>query len=96
MGSTIERGKMVLITDINTNRIIHIAKSWKKENGQYIITLNNNEEIAFGCPINIFKRVSVTEEVITEKYCYTKEEGFTLNKDYVEPEVTEVTESEGK
>ena len=35
--------------------------------------------------VNVYENVTISEEVVPEKYCYTPEKGFYLNPNYVEP-----------
>ena len=47
------------------------------------------ENIAFSPEsVNIYQDVKVATEVVPNKYCYTPEQGFYLNPDYVEPDQT--------
>lgn len=83
----------------NNNVVVNIIKDtfeYKKvENEQYVTCEKANAQAVFIPSMNMYMLIntsdsliemdSISEEVIPYKYCYTSEEGFYENPDYVEP-----------
>lgn len=78
---------MYLITDKNSNTIFAYGKKLEYQSNGYPLLVE--EKMAFNIDIvNVHEVETVPAEVIPEKYCYTAEQGFYLNPDYVEPDPT--------
>lgn len=79
--------KYVLTND--KNEIIAISNKYEKnEEARNIILDNYNIAYAPDEVINAYQ-VEVPEEVEEQKYCYTEEDGFYKNENYVEPPLSE-------
>lgn len=78
---------MHIITDTETARLIAVGtfkEYW--DNGYPIITDKDGNDCAYPSDFTTMHEVSsLPEGVIPDAYCYTSEEGFYKNPDYVEP-----------
>lgn len=70
----------------NENAIVHISETLNRQvgNNYYLI---NNDSIAIPPQFvkDVFEVEEIPEGVEAEKYCYTENEGFYKNPNYVEP-----------
>lgn len=85
---------MILITNKESNVLVAIAEDTYQEEPN-LGTLSNgypwikSTNVAYILDeINVFQSVTAPAEITEQKYCYTKEKGFYLNQDYVEPDPT--------
>ena len=88
---------MYILTNKN-NVIIAISKTLDyQENGNPLLEDRTGFIYAYGKRpdevINVCEVAEVPEEMVEQKYCYTQNDGFTLNPNYVEPE-KEITNQE--
>lgn len=79
---------MYILTNEN-DEIFNISETQGfQENGNYLMNEGLPGEVAI--PQSLVKGIFEVEEIPTEveiaKYCYTKEKGFYVNENYVEPE----------
>lgn len=86
---------MYLITDKNNN----VVKAWDEElsfwdNGYPLLLPSNVAYIKERVKVN--EVAEVPEEVIPQKYCYTEENGFFENPDYIPPAQTPYNISDEK
>ena len=80
---------MYIIT--NENNVIMFLGNTRGETSdgrRYFYEDGNGSRVAFAIEHNEYVIESVPSEVIPEKYCYTAEQGFYLNPDWVEPDPT--------
>ena len=78
---------MYLITVKDDNRIMMMGEALDYMSNGYPRLVNEN--VAFVKEdVNVHEVAEVPSEVIPEKYCYTAEQGFYLNPDWVEPDPT--------
>lgn len=82
-----------IITVNEDDRIMYISKTIGYETNGNII-LDNNTQIACVDEVTIHEVENVPENVLAEKYCYTKEQGFYKNTDDKEPEKTDAEKIE--
>lgn len=70
------------------NEIIEISNTYELDEEHRNINVDNNRAIAYAPneKINVFEVEEIPEEVEIAKYCYTEEQGFYKNENYVEPE----------
>lgn len=54
-----------------------------EENGNVLI--GDNQAIGFWLVGGVYDAAEIPEGVEEEKYCYTEEQGFYINENYVEP-----------
>lgn len=72
------------IVTYHDNRVAAIREEIDYEvNGN--VLLGDGTGIASTLVKGVYEVDEVPEEIVAEKYCYTKESGFYLNKNYVEP-----------
>ena len=75
---------MYLITRKETNVVLNWDEKLKYWNNGYPVLMPQN--IAYIADIsNVFEISEVPAEVEPKKYCYTEEQGFFENPDYVPP-----------
>lgn len=78
---------MYIITDTDSARLIAMGtfkEYWP--NGYPIITDASGNDCAYPTNFTTMHEVEdIPEDVVPEKYCYTPEDGFCKNLDYVEP-----------
>lgn len=69
------------------NEIIEISNTYELDEEHRNIIVDNHA-IAYGPDevINVFEVEEIPQEVEKAKWCYTEEEGFYKNENYVEPE----------
>lgn len=77
---------MFILTNKN-NEIIEISNTYELDEEHRNIIVDNRA-IAYGPDekINMFEVEEIPENIQAYKYCYTKEQGFYINENYVEPE----------
>ena len=75
---------MIIVTDTNFNIIQAIGDEMVDEK----IINANGSHTAFAFPINSYDIDNVPSDVAVYKYCYTEADGFYLNPDYIEPDVS--------
>ena len=76
---------MILI-QTQDNVIIRIAESVEYDHRNYPYIDVNGFRECYAVPSHVVREVAeVPEEVTTEKYCYTPEDGFYIRPGYVEP-----------
>jgi len=72
------------IVTYHDNRIASIRENIEYEvNGN--VLLGDGTGIASTLVKGVYEVDEVPEEIVTEKYCYTEESGFYINKNYKEP-----------
>ena len=77
---------MFILTNKN-NEIIAISNTYElDEEHRNIIVDNHAIAYAPDEKINVYEVEEIPGEVEIAKYCYTKEQGFYKNENYVEPE----------
>ena len=80
---------MYLITIKDDNRLMMMGEALDYMSNGYPRLVDEN--VAFPTEmVNVHEVSEVPSEVIPEKYCYTVEQGFYLNPDYVEPDLTNI------
>ena len=69
------------------NEIIEISNTYELDEEHRNINVDNHA-IAYAPDekINVFEVEEIPENIEIAKYCYTKEQGFYKNENYVEPE----------
>ena len=80
---------MIIITSKETNEIIDVCNAVDYMPNGYPINIEKN--VAY--PTVIFNEhyiESVPSEVEAVKYCYTEVDGFYINPNYVEPDLTNI------
>lgn len=83
---------MYLITDKSTHRIIMWGKQLNYTEGGYPHLVE--EDTAFVPDIvNVYNNVTIGEEVTPGKYCYTEQEGFYENTNWVSAEEDALTKN---
>lgn len=83
---------MYIITNKEDNRIFEIGEQLDYMSNGYPRIIEKN--IAFPTEmVNVHEVEEIPENVEREKYCYTEEQGFYENENYVEP-IREVSNAE--
>lgn len=73
------------IVTYKDNRIVAIREDISyEENGNVLI--GDNQAIGFWFVGGVYDVAGIPEGIEEEKYCYTEEQGFYVNENYVEPE----------
>lgn len=76
---------MFIITD-KDNVIMHISATKNIQEGTGYLLVDND---TLAIPTQLYKEVyeieTIPENIEPQKYCYTEEQGFYKNADYVEP-----------
>ena len=77
---------MFILTN-KENEIIEISNTYELDEEHRNINVDNHA-IAYAPDekINVFEVEEIPENIEIAKYCYTKEQGFYKNENYVEPE----------
>ncbi len=78
---------MKFVLTNKNNEIIEISNTYELDEEHRNINVDNHA-IAYGPDekINVFEVEEVPENVERAKYCYSEEQGFYENENYVEPE----------
>ena len=78
---------MKFVLTKQNNEIIEISNTYELDEEHRNIIVDNHA-IAYGPDevINVFEVEEIPQEVEKAKWCYTEEEGFYKNENYVEPE----------
>lgn len=79
---------MKFVLTNKNNEIIEISNTYELDEEHRNINVDNNRAIAYAPneKINVFEVKEIPKEVEIAKYCYTEENGFYVNENYVEPE----------
>lgn len=77
------------------NEIIEISNTYELDEEHRNINVDDNRAIAYGPDevINMFEVEEIPENIEIAKYCYSEENGFYINENYVEPK-PEITNEE--
>ena len=70
------------------NEIIEISNTYELDEEHRNINVDDDRAIAYGPDekINVFEVEEIPENIEVAKYCYTEENGFYVNENYVESE----------
>lgn len=80
MEDNMNKNKTYILTN-QDNVVINISKSLERENSNYL--LDNGIIISEFLAKNIYEvEEEISEEIIPIKYCYTEEDGFSINPRY--------------